>query len=232
PARRDLRGSRPNRERRRGDEQDRVVSPVLRIETRHRQLTLGREVTSDRLRILDEPASIRTGDAENGYGDPRQHALVALLGSLDLDQIDNERVERLHQVSGRLVRDLRVAKGHRTLSADELAPLNARERIIDRLAVPRGSETNIAWARRRHGHTEHVAGHHSRRHLSGKCSGGARRRSAEGVAGGLNDESHSLIIPPLIHTSTPARALTGAPPSVVHRTITSREVVGRAVSAP
>src|SRR5699024_2370561 len=118
-------------------------------------------------------------------------AALAELAVTELDQVDDDRIIGLDQVSRRLVWDLRIAERHSPLVADELPPLEVRERVTDILLAPRSSEPNIAWARRRHGHTENVAGHHGRRHLGGERSGGARRRRADRVAGRLNDQSHS-----------------------------------------
>src|SRR5699024_9844770 len=136
-------------ERRRGNEQKRVVPAVLRIEAGNGELTLGRQVASDRLRILDEPAVVSAGDTEDRRSDPRRQlclfilavfAALAELAVTELDQVDDDRVIGPDQVGRRLVRDLRIAERHSPLVADELPPLEVRERVTDIPLAPRGRE--------------------------------------------------------------------------------------------
>src|SRR5699024_11976810 len=115
--------------------------------------TLGRHVARDRLRLLDAAALVSASDTEDRRSAPRRQlclfilavfAALAELAVTELDQVDDDRIIGLDQVGRRLVRDLRIAERHSPLVADELPPLEVRERVTDILLAPRSSEPNIA----------------------------------------------------------------------------------------
>src|SRR5699024_1026393 len=79
---------------------------------------------------------------------------------------------------------------------------------------------------------DHVTGRdRRRRHDAGLEISRLGDLGYHGLSAGLADDAHWTIAP-FTQRSTPGIAFTGGVPSVVHRTMTSRDPVGRAVLAP